>query len=751
MNGPARAPLCPATCALAIAAAAIAAMLWSWPALWGGLLSDDWLIGAMFEVGPRGRVVDWGEVFADFGRSWLGIDNSFYRPLLSVSFALDVWLGGSPLVLHATNLLLHAAVAAMAALLCALHAQQGPQRTAAALAGGVFVALHPLAVEPVAWIAARNSGLEVFFSLAAACSFSVWLRSGRAACAWSTALFALLALATKESAIALPVALLALDLLHEPARAWRTRVWLHLRFVPIWVGYLALRLLLFGSIAGQDITGEAIAGQAISGQAIAGQATGDALAPTDPVTSLLDKLLVLLVPHGTTLAPTSTAAWLIGAWLGGVLLCALCARRALATVLVGTGWLALFLLPAASIALHDDLGGARLLYGAVPILAIVTIAATGAARRGVAWLGPLALLAATVGLAPLSHALLARYEAAWADMRDATRGIAELAPGTAVERPLALLAMPQNAPGIPPCNPNAWFPFAERPVQQTDVPMVSLGWLTVATPGSETLMHDASALRALWHADAVLAAWHGESRRFLVQRKGDAARGAVELAVEAPGDPSGEAIARDPAGAVGGHAIEALELEFDRPVQRGRVAWRTSVELPAGLGSAGFTLDGEARRTVTVDLSHEIGLVSLATLGLPVREFAIRVDAAAAGASASGAPPRVLRARLLDRLPELEVARVGGARIAIDELAAGLPRPQRAVAEGEELRLILLCAHTALPVAVVAGDLRMTARVLAELATVRRLSRQDRVWFFWQLRAPSGAAGARSAVDWFGI
>jgi len=130
-----------------------------------------------------------------------------YRPVTSTSFAIDWALsGGRSWFFIAVNILLHA-VATLAAL-CLLRAVL-PSRPGIAWAAAFLFAAHPIHVEAVAWIAARSEMLAAIFFLA---SYRAWLeaekRSTIAGAFLPPALW-LLAMLSKESAVALPLLLLA--------------------------------------------------------------------------------------------------------------------------------------------------------------------------------------------------------------------------------------------------------------------------------------------------------------------------------------------------------------------------------------------------------------------------------------------------------------------------------------------------------------------------------------------------------------
>jgi protein O-mannosyl-transferase len=170
---------------------------------------------------------------------------SLYRPLAWMTLGLDYSLWGmSPAGYHATSVLFHAANAALvywialrlyrlavpSVVRAALHAH-----VAAGLAALLF-SLHPLAVEPVAWISARSDPVAAFFIFLSllfylgAAEGGAYRRSIFAA--W---LFFALSLLSKSSGMTFPLVLLALDVYPlrrldaapgKRLRADAARVWL---------------------------------------------------------------------------------------------------------------------------------------------------------------------------------------------------------------------------------------------------------------------------------------------------------------------------------------------------------------------------------------------------------------------------------------------------------------------------------------------------------------------------------------------
>jgi hypothetical protein len=182
-----------------------------------------------------------------------------YRPLTSLTIAAN-WTAApnAPFGFHLVNLLAHAAAATLVYLLASrLMAPAG------ALAAGLLFAVHPVHVEAVANVVGRAEILAGLFVVASAICY---LRYGDApgeggggrgrAAAAGTLVAAVLALASKESAFALPGLLAVVDWARgratgEPVRARFRRTW------PLWcaallvsVGWLWLRSTIVGDLAG---------------------------------------------------------------------------------------------------------------------------------------------------------------------------------------------------------------------------------------------------------------------------------------------------------------------------------------------------------------------------------------------------------------------------------------------------------------------------------------------------------------------
>jgi protein O-mannosyl-transferase len=192
----------------------------------------DWDDEANLTANPDYRGLGWQQVRWMFTSAHV---LGHWIPLTWLSFGADYVLWGmNPVGYHLTNMLLHAANAALFTLLClrllrlampdiaVTHARLG------AAAGALFWALHPLRVESVAWATERRdllSGLLFLLSvlayvrMAAAPAPRRWRWLGASLAAFAAALL------SKPIVMTLPVVLLVLDVyplrrLGMPARHW---------------------------------------------------------------------------------------------------------------------------------------------------------------------------------------------------------------------------------------------------------------------------------------------------------------------------------------------------------------------------------------------------------------------------------------------------------------------------------------------------------------------------------------------------
>src|SRR5258708_4821595 len=164
------------------------------PGLGGGFCYDDEL---MLVDNPRVvKATPWTIITSDYWgmegtRNWVYIH---YRPLAILSFAaIHRVFGLSPFAYHAADILMNAlATACFYWLLLALG-----QRPAVAMAATLLFAVHPLHVEPVAWMIGLAETQAAALTLASLACFAYGKRG-------ASLLLAAGAIFTKESAMVLP-------------------------------------------------------------------------------------------------------------------------------------------------------------------------------------------------------------------------------------------------------------------------------------------------------------------------------------------------------------------------------------------------------------------------------------------------------------------------------------------------------------------------------------------------------------------
>ncbi len=131
-----------------------------------------------------------------------------WHPLAWLSLQLDATLfGPGPLGFHLTNVLLHAANAAL--LFLALRALTGAFWRSAAVA--LLFAVHPLRVESVAWVSERKDVLSAAFGLLALAAYAGYARAPSLRRYLAVVAALLLSLLAKPMLVTLPCLLLVLD------------------------------------------------------------------------------------------------------------------------------------------------------------------------------------------------------------------------------------------------------------------------------------------------------------------------------------------------------------------------------------------------------------------------------------------------------------------------------------------------------------------------------------------------------------
>jgi tetratricopeptide (TPR) repeat protein len=131
-----------------------------------------------------------------------------WHPLTWLSLQVDASIWGSkPSGFHLTNVVLHAANAAL--LFLALRALTGASGASAAVA--LLFAIHPLRVESVAWVSERKDVLSTFFGLLALWAYAAYAAAPSVGRYLPVALALALSLMAKPMLVTLPFLLLVLD------------------------------------------------------------------------------------------------------------------------------------------------------------------------------------------------------------------------------------------------------------------------------------------------------------------------------------------------------------------------------------------------------------------------------------------------------------------------------------------------------------------------------------------------------------
>ena len=295
-----------------------------------------------------------------------GTASGYYRPLMSLSLALDWRLAGtSPALYHLHSLAWHLLAVWFLHRLLVILTQPLP-----ALLGAALFALHPLQSEAVVWIAARNDLMGAALLLGA-----LLLLRPLGLAPWRLGLGAVLAVGavlSKESTLLLPLFLLLLDLAeHGRPRGWT-------RHAVLW-GAVALHLAARG-LAGVN----AAAAPPQVGWVLLGRKLPE-------LAALAGSLLVWPWPLsvGRDLGGWSLAT---PALLVGLAVCALLVvgslirRQRLA--LVGLGWAALAVAPSLVAVADKGLFGERYLYLSLAGLGLALAATLQALPRArLRWAG----------------------------------------------------------------------------------------------------------------------------------------------------------------------------------------------------------------------------------------------------------------------------------------------------------------------------------------------------------------------------
>lgn len=174
----------------------------------------------------------WGGVKGEY-------QTPYYRPLFSVSLASDyaIW-GESPFGYHLTNILLHAASSVMVFLI-GLRLFKG---TIPALFASIIFAVHPVHVEAVTWISARNESLCALFMFASFYCYLLYKEEKKAHYIAVSLMMFFSALLSKEMAVTFPGLILVYELCFGEG-SLKDKVKQPIVFCLLIIPYFVLRLI----------------------------------------------------------------------------------------------------------------------------------------------------------------------------------------------------------------------------------------------------------------------------------------------------------------------------------------------------------------------------------------------------------------------------------------------------------------------------------------------------------------------------
>jgi len=397
---------------LLLAAAVLAAHA---PGLRGPFVLDDPIYIGLNPAVQAGLGADWPKFFTDHTTYSAVAETPHYRPLVALSYAADAGRGAGTFAFKLTQLLLHlATVLALWWTLATVDRRYVPLPAGSALVAALWFAATPFNVEAVHYLSARSALMcGMFVVLALGLYARMWTARGpwRRAGLYGLHLAAVAAaLLSKETALALPAAVLAFDrlvLCRSPRRARRgwAFAW---PYLPYAAGLVAALAYMPNVDRAFDYLGQVLA--------------SPWRLPT-AIDCLVENLRLMLLPAGlTVLHPIDEAARLASprtlislALVLGLLGTAWALRRRAPAVAFGTVWYFLLILPSTFVHLNFVLMENRGYAAGAGVAMVVGILATGAwqaAARAPAWRRP-GLAAAAAVVAVCAVAVTWHQERVW--------------------------------------------------------------------------------------------------------------------------------------------------------------------------------------------------------------------------------------------------------------------------------------------------------------------------------------------------
>ena len=413
---------------------ALATLVLYRPMLGTGFVGDDFGMLHAFDgcEGARGITQCVAQMFV----SGVGPPSNQYRPLTMASFALNTLLGADPFGWHLINVVLHAACAALVALLAwQLLNEDSPRTRAAALMSGWLFAWFAPAVEATAWVSARFDGMALVWMLVAACAF-VASRRWRDGYGLLSLAATVLSYMSKESAtIGVPLIVALAWYKQGRGKGFVRDIFAALRAALPWMLiaalYFVFRRYLFGDPF-RFFPGSSPLAALLSGEWLAN------------IPGMLDWAVVALPEP--VLRSVFAGSGLV------LLLCALAAgvaERAKARALAAIAFTVLaafvLLLPHWQWAGNGEGGRVLLAIGAIASVAAALPLASADRPRGLAWIAAIVLLGSQWMLA---QSAVARWVHAGDDTRALSGALARVAAETTPEG-YAFVVLPDHVGAIP--------------------------------------------------------------------------------------------------------------------------------------------------------------------------------------------------------------------------------------------------------------------------------------------------------------
>jgi hypothetical protein len=662
----------------------------AWSSLDVGFLSDDFLMTRYWDRDLLS--VRWDRVALDFQGPWFGAVRDLYRPVVSLSCALQLAVHGfDPRWFHLANAAMVTIAALAIGALVRLRFPHG--RGLLAFCAGAVLLVHPAVVEPSHWILSRTTALEGMFGALTMLCYGAFLH-GRLRSRWPAFVTMALALGSKEGALLLPVSLVAVDVLMARG-SLRARVQGLRPFFVLLAAALCFRKLALGWFTtAKDSLGPM--------EVLDGVAThaGWLLGPSGMVQMLTGAMLAVLV-----------IPW---AWQRP--------RLALAFVL----WITLSLLPASHVTSVEGTYDGRLIWSMLPALALL-LAEAAAAARWPRFAGGLACAMLAV-FAASAWPFAAAYQTGGAAVAALQRGTASAAAARSNGAPLAVAAV-----GLPDLRlqlmlSRLWGLLALRPFAAQDGAIVSLDSILPINNQLPKDVVDGSPAAAVLAAGGAVGDWRHASAQCVTATR--------------PALPEEAREVLPVAGAVGVFrsripcpALAASVLEVELPEPSVHVELQLAVDLPEPVAfGVRVSQTAKAQRTHWFDVSLPRTALVLHGIGQPWPDLRITSDGAPA--------PAGTKVRWRDDPTLLTMPKLAGKSIALDQLERSLPLPER------DATLYLLLPTTTLQVSYVNGQpLRLTDAARRELEFAHSLLGRFVMHAFW--RADAGReAPMRSPLDW---